>query len=137
MVQFSEKVFAFYVAALATVFATLITVYSLWTHLRAGQQQQQRRAASSAAASASASASGSGSSSGPGSGSASSSSSSSDEQLDEEMRTSTVRILILVPLYACESFFDLFFKHYPGGSVFREAYEVCAIVLTVGLSLCL
>ncbi len=134
MVQFSEKVFAFYVAALATVFATLITIYSLWTHLRAGQQQQRRAASSAAnAAAASASASASGSSSGSAS---PSSSSSSDEQLDEEMRTSTVRILILVPLYACESFFDLFFKHYPGGSVFREAYEVCAILLTVGLSLC-
>jgi hypothetical protein len=121
MVQFSEKVFAFYVAALATVFATLITVYSLWTHLRAGQQQQRRAASNSTS---SASTTGSGSGSGSTIAASSSAAATSDEQLDEEMRTSTVRILILVPLYACESFFDLFFKHYPGGSVFREAYEV-------------
>jgi hypothetical protein len=35
---------------------------------------------------------------------------------------------VSVPLYACESFFDLFFHHYPGGSVFREAYESIVIL---------
>ena len=47
--------------------------------------------------------------------------------IDDSLRRHTIRILIMIPFYSLESFFDLYFKHYPGGSVFREAYESVVI----------
>jgi hypothetical protein len=38
MVQFTERVLAFYLAALATVCACCITAYSVWQHVDAGHR---------------------------------------------------------------------------------------------------
>lgn len=169
MVQFSERVAAFYIAALATVLSCAITAWSVWMHVDAGGRHAARRVRLAAG----------GGSGGGTSGAAPHDGDAGDA--DAEIRRDTIRILILgarrllclvclslslasfvwkwwarpwhslrwrshiffsgpcapalfhpppstVPLYAVESFFDLFFKHYPGGSVFREAYESIVIL---------
>ena len=43
MVQFSERVAAFYIAALATVLSCAITAWSVWMHVDAGGRHAARR----------------------------------------------------------------------------------------------
>ena len=84
MVQFSERVAAFYIAALATVLSCAITAWSVWMHVDAGGRHAARRVRLAAAA---------------GGGAAEPATMASHESdtfdTDAEIRRDTIRILIL------------------------------------------